>query len=65
MKTARDIRKDFPEIVTEILTNGTPGFYTCKVTLTNGEPVAGLGTTLKMAEDTAWHGVAIVLRGNA
>lgn len=61
LKNMFDIRRDFG--ATETRCSGPKGgnVFTCVATLPDGEKITGYGSTMEIAEDTAWHGVKIHL----
>jgi hypothetical protein len=59
MKNGFHIKRDFPGVSTR--TYGRAGVYACEVDLPNGDRVKALGSTLELAEDTAWHAVKATL----
>jgi len=60
MKTAKDIKGDFPGTVTR--TSGKGNVYECAVEL-HGETIKGLGTSLESCEYTAWYSAGYYFGG--
>ena len=59
MHNAFQLKTDFPGLQTR--TYGLPGFYTCEVIFPDGLLLKGLGTTLALAEDAAYHAASYTL----